>query len=66
MGVRVLALREVEECLAQGRSLRVCGYGVLCVDEDIPLEKLFQAVRSIQVRGRVAAPRPVLEHYGLA
>lgn len=66
MGVRVLALREVEECLAQGRSLRICGYGVLCVDEDIPLEKLFQAVRSIQVRGRVAAPRPVLEHYGLA
>lgn len=66
MGVRVFTLHEVEEYLAQGRCVSVSGYGVLCVSEDIPAEKFFQAVSSIQVRGKVAAPQPILEHYGLA
>ena len=63
MGVRVLTLQEVEEYLVQGRSVSITGYGVLCVGNDIPAEKLFQAVSSIQVRGKVAACQPILEHY---
>ena len=43
----------------------VQGYGLLIIHEGCDEEKLFQVVKSINVRGRVRASASIKKHYGL-
>lgn len=65
MGVRILTLPEIKEYLKQGKEIDIKGYGMLRIEEDIPSELLFQAVREIRVKGRVICSLEEKEHYGL-
>jgi len=56
--------KEIEQMYAAGEQTDVRGYGVMTIsacDE----EKLFQVVRSIEVRGKVICSDSIKAHYGL-
>lgn len=63
MGLMVLTEKDVDELLEKGKKINITGYGVLCIDHDIPEEKLFAAVEKINVRGKVACTHSVKVHY---
>lgn len=63
MGLLVLTEADVDELLEKGKTTSITGYGVLCIDHDIPEEKLFAAVEKISVRGKVACTESVKVHY---
>lgn len=65
MGVMVLTRENVEELLREGKTVSISGYGVLVIDGDVPTQALFQAVREIQVKGKVVCAEEEKEHYGL-
>lgn len=65
MGVSGLAEPEIDEMIAYGKPRSITGYGVLLIDPDIPAEKLYKAVSSIKVRGKVSCSPEVREHYNL-
>ena len=65
VGLFGLTAADVEEMSAQGGGFTVSGYGVLTIDGKIEDEKLFAAVQSIRVKGRVVCSKAVKEHYGL-
>ena len=55
---------EIEEMYLKGEQTDVRGYGVMTIgscDE----EKLFQVVKSIEVRGKVICSDSIKKHYGL-
>lgn len=65
VGLFGLTAADVEEMSKQGGGFTVSGYGVLTIDGKIEEEKLFAAVQSIHVKGRVVCSKTVKEHYGL-
>ena len=65
IGIYGITARDVEEMYAQGESTDITGYGLLIIHEGCDEEKLFQAVKSIRVRGRVKASAGVKAHYGI-
>lgn len=65
MGVSGITEPEVDEMLQSGQPRSITGYGVLSIDPDIPVEKLFAAVSSIHIRGKVSCTPEVREHYEL-
>ena len=56
--------QEIEQMYAAGEQTDVRGYGVMTISE-CDEEKLFQVVRSIEVRGRVICSESIRKHYGL-
>ncbi len=65
MGVYVLSAAEVEELCAAGKQVPITGYGMLTIEKDCDLQKLFAAVSEIKVKGKVLCSPEVKEHYGL-
>lgn len=65
VGLFGLTAADVEEMSRQGGGFTVSGYGVLTIDGKIEEERLFAAVQSIHVKGRVVCSKAVKEHYGL-
>ena len=65
IGIYGITARDVEEMHAACEQVDVNGYGLLIIHEGCDEEKLFQVVRSINVRGRVKASAGVKAHYGL-
>lgn len=65
MGVSGLTEPEIDEIIRSEKPRSITGYGVLLIDPDIPAEKLYKAVSSIKVRGKVSCSPEVREHYGL-
>lgn len=65
MGVFGLTEPEIDEILQSGKPRSITGYGVLSIDQDIPTEKVFAAISSIRVRGRVICTKEVRAHYNL-
>ena len=65
VGLFGLTAADVEEMTQQGGGFTVSGYGVLGIDSEVEEEKLFAAVQSIRVKGRVICSKAVKEHYGL-
>lgn len=65
LGVSGLEREELEELRAQGKTLRVQGYGMLCIDPKIPDELVKATVESISVRGKVRCSDELRKHYGL-
>ena len=61
IGVFALTAEEV----AAMQEGTVSGYGVLIIDEEVDEEKLFAAVKSIRVKGKVVCSKAVKAHYGL-
>ena len=49
---------------AAGEQTDVRGYGVMTIGE-CDEEKLFQVVRSIEVRGKVICSESIKKHYGI-
>jgi len=65
LGVSGITKPEVDEILQSGQPRCITGYGVLCIDPDIPTEKLFAAISGIRIRGKVSCTPEVREHYNL-
>ena len=64
-GVSGISVPAVEEMLRSGRRHAYSGYGLLAIDDDVPAEKLFAAVESIRVKGKVLCRPEIKAHYGL-
>ena len=64
-GIFGVTPKMIEESFAKGETMDVKGYGLLIIHEGCDEEKLFQVIRSIQVRGRVKASAAVKAHYGV-
>ena len=56
--------REIEQMYAAGEQTDVRGYGVMTIGE-CDEEKLFQVVKSIEVRGKVICSESIKKHYGI-
>lgn len=65
IGVGGLGKEDVERCYAQGQTMKVGGYGVLVIEEDVADEKLFAVVESIAVKGKVICKSSIKSHYGI-
>lgn len=65
IGVYGITAKDVEEMHRDGECVNVQGYGLLIIHEGCDEEKLFQVVKSVNVRGRVKASASVKKHYGL-
>lgn len=65
IGVSGFTAREIDEMYETGERTSVIGYGVLHIDGGCDREKLYAAVESIHVRGKVIAPADIKTHYGL-
>ena len=65
VGLFGLTAADVEEMSGQGGGFTVSGYGVLVIDSGVEEEKLFAAIQSIRVKGKVVCSKAVREHYGL-
>ena len=65
IGIYALTADEVEEMLSQGGNGTVHGYGVLLIDESVDTSKLFAAVSSIRIKGKVICKPEVKEHYNI-
>ena len=63
IGIFGITARMIEESFAKGETMDVKGYGLLIIHEGCDEEKLFQVIRSIQIRGRVKASAAVKAHY---
>ena len=64
LGLFGYTANEIEQMYAAGEQTDVRGYGMMVIspcDE----EKLFQVVRSIEVRGKVVCSDSIKAHYGL-
>ena len=64
-GILGVTPKMVEESFAKGESMDMTGYGLLIIHEGCDEEKLFQVIRTVNVRGRVKASETVKAHYGL-
>jgi len=65
IGIFGITAKMIEESFAKGESMDMRGYGLLIIHEGCDEEKLYQVIRSIDVRGRVRASASVKAHYGL-
>jgi len=65
IGIFGVTAKMVEESFHKGESMDVRGYGLLIIHDGCDEEKLYQVIRSIDVRGRVKASAGIRAHYGL-
>ena len=65
IGVGGLTREDVERCHEQGKKMKVSGYGVLVIEEDVAEEKLFTVVERIAVKGKVVCKASIKAHYGI-
>ena len=64
-GIFGVTPKMIDESYAKGESMDMTGYGLLIIHEGCDEAKLFQVIRSINVRGRVKASASVKAHYGV-
>lgn len=64
IGLFGFTANEIEQMYAAGEQTDVRGYGVMTIG-NVDEEKLFQVVRSIEVRGKVICSDSIKAHYGL-
>ena len=64
-GIFGVTPKMIEESWQKGECMDMTGYGLLIIHEGCDEEKLFQVIRSIQVRGRVKCSASVKKHYGI-
>lgn len=65
IGVGGLKAEDIEDCYIKGRKMKVSGYGVLVLDEELEEKKLFAVVDNISVKGKVVCKKSIKEHYKL-
>ena len=65
IGIFGITTKMIEDSFRKEESMDVQGYGLLIIHEGCDEEKLFQVVKSINVRGRVRASASIKKHYGL-
>lgn len=65
IGVSGIDKEEIDEAKRRGKEMKIRGYGVLIIDEEIDEEDLFAVVTAINVKGKVACKKSIKEHYGL-
>lgn len=65
IGVYGITAGDIDSMYQQGGGFSITGYGVLVIDDAVDQEKLFAAVRTISVKGKVVCARSIKEHYGL-
>ena len=65
LGIRTLTPDTLAAWSRHAGKEKLCGYGLLVIDEACDEELLFSTVKSIDVHGSVRATAAVKEHYGL-
>ncbi len=65
LGIFGITPKMIEESYEKKECMDVTGYGLLIIHEGCDEDKLFQVIRSIDVRGRVKASASVKKHYGI-
>lgn len=65
LGVSGFTAVEIEKMYAQGESLDLIGYGVLIIDDNVDVEKLYSVIKSVRIKGKFLAPAPIRTHYGV-
>lgn len=65
MGMYGLTRHDVEKAAAKGQTMRITGYGVLAIDEELDDHTLFATVERITLKGKAVCRRSIKEHYGL-
>lgn len=63
-GVYSLKASDVERMFDKGRKAPIVGYGVLIIEDEVNEAKLFDVVKSISVKGKVACKSKIKAHYG--
>lgn len=64
-GVYLFGSSDLEKHVAAGETATISGYGVLVLENNLDVEKLFATVKSIQVKGKVLCSQEIKDHYGL-
>lgn len=64
VGVYALRAVDVERMFDAGTPAAITGYGVLIIDDDVNEAKLFDIVKSIRVKGKVACSKTIKAYYG--
>lgn len=65
LGICGYTAKEIEELYQAGETMDIRGYGLLVIDKNCDLQKLYAVVRSIQVKGKVRCCPEVKAHYGI-
>lgn len=64
-GMYVLTSDEIDSICRAGEQIPVSGYGVLLIEDDVDAKKLFSAIKSIRVRGKIICSIEIKAHYAL-
>lgn len=65
IGLCNLSADEINGFYEKGTEIRITGYGVLGIDEDVDEEKLFSIVKNINIKGKLVCSESIKEHYGI-
>ena len=65
IGIFGITPKMIEDSFRKGERMDMRGYGLLIIHEGCDEEKLFQVIKTINVRGRVKAGDAVKAHYGI-
>lgn len=64
-GIYVLTSDEIDSICRSNKQIPVSGYGVLLIEDDVEAEKLFSAIKSIRIRGKLICSDEIKAHYAL-
>lgn len=64
VGVYAMSAKDIDSLYDSKTKKSIKGYGVLILEDGIDAEKLYSAVESIQIRGKVVCRKEIKEHYG--
>lgn len=65
LGICGYTAEDIEKMYQAGENFDIRGYGLLVVDKNCDLQKLYAVVRSIHVKGKVRCCPEVKAHYGI-
>ncbi len=64
-GMYVLTADEIDSICRSDEQIPVSGYGVLLIEDDVDAKKLFSAIKSIRVRGKIICSSEIKALYAL-
>ncbi len=66
LGITGYTANDIDKLYQAGETMDVRGYGLLVIDKNCDLEKLFAVIRGIRVKGKVRCSQEVKTHYDLS
>ena len=65
VGVTAFSSKDIDALYDIGTPIDITAYGVMSISEDVDEEKLFSAVRSIRIKGKLFCSPSIKAHYGI-